>query len=136
MSTKGRTLILIKPDGVRRGLMGKIITRFEEKGFTIQECKLVQPTEEQASEHYIEHKGKSFFDRVVKYLCSGKVMAIVLEGHENCFQTARKMIGATFPENADAGTIRGDYGLCRPENVIHGSDSNESAEREIKIWFG
>jgi len=135
MSKQGRTFVLVKPDGVRRGLMGEIVSRFEKKGFTISRCELVTPTKALAADHYIEHKGKSFYDRVVEYLSSGPVLAMVLEGHENCYQTVRKMIGATFPENADPGTIRGDLSLCRPENVVHGSDSNESAEREIALWF-
>jgi len=127
---------MIKPDGVDRGLIGEILTRFEKKGFKIIQCQMLTPSKELAENHYAEHKGKSFFPRIINYVTSGPVLALTLEGHEGCFATVRKMVGATFPENADPGTIRGDFGMYRDHNVIHASDSVESANREISLWFG
>ena len=132
----GRTFVMIKPDGVRRFLAGKIISRFEEKGMRIVQCRILTPTKELAESHYDEHRGKDFFGRVIEYITSGPVWAMTIEGGDQCVSTVRRMIGDTFPENAAPGTIRGDFGITRPYNVIHSSDSTLSAEREITLWFG
>ena len=129
-----RTFIAIKPDGVKRNLIGRIITRFEEKGYKIIGLKLLLPTLEHAEKHYAEHKGKPFYPRLIKYITSGPIVAMVIEG-PNVIAESRKMMGATKPENADAGTIRFEYAICQEYNIIHGSDSPESAEREIAIYF-
>lgn len=131
---KERTYLMIKPDGVQRGLIGRIIERFEEKGFKLVGLKLRKPTKETVQEHYAEHKGKPFFDKIVDAISSGVVICMVWEGKE-VIKTARTMIGATNPLNAAPGTIRGDWALESGKNIIHGSDGPESAEREIKIWF-
>lgn len=129
-----RTFIAIKPDGVKRNLIGKIITRFEEKGYKIIGLKLLLPTLELAEKHYAEHKGKPFYPRLIQYITSGPIVAMVIEG-ENVIVEARKMMGATKPEVAEAGTIRFDYAVSQEYNIIHGSDGPESAEREISIYF-
>ncbi len=129
-----RTFIAIKPDGVKRNLIGRIITRFEEKGYKIIGLKLLLPTLEHAEKHYAEHKGKPFYDRLIRYITSGPIVAMVVEG-PNVIAESRKMMGATKPENAEAGTIRFEYAICQEYNIIHGSDSPESAEREIAIYF-
>lgn len=131
-----RTFVLIKPDGVQQKVIGKIVSRFEEKGFTIVKLEMLTPSKELVAEHYAEHNGKSFFERIVDYVSSGPTVAIVLEGEDQCYKTVREMIGSTRPEDAAKGTIRGDYGTKAPYNVIHGSDSVESANREITLWFG
>lgn len=129
-----RTFIAIKPDGVKRNLIGKIITRFEEKGYKIIGLKMLHPTEEIAAKHYEEHIGKPFYPRLVKYITSGPIVAMVVEG-DNVVAESRKMMGATKPENAEVGTIRFDYAIKQEYNIIHGSDSPVSAEREIGIYF-
>lgn len=130
-----RTLILIKPDAFERGLTGDLIARFERKGLRITDLKLLQATEEIANEHYAEHTDKPFFGELVSFITGGPLVAAVLEGHE-AVAAARQVIGATNPIEATMGSIRGDYGLEVTFNLVHGSDSDESAEREIGIWFG
>ena len=129
-----RTFIAIKPDGVKRNLIGRIITRFEEKGYKIIGLKLLKATEEMAKKHYAEHEGKPFYPRLVKYIMSGPIVAMVIEG-KNVIAESRKMMGATKPENAEVGTIRFDYAIQQEFNIVHGSDCEESAQREIAIYF-
>ena len=129
-----KTLIMIKPDGVKRGLIGDIVKRFEQKGFHLAEAKLVSLTEDQVKFHYDEHKEKPFFGELISYLTSGPCFAMVWEG-ENIITLSRLMIGKTKPQDALPGTIRGDFVFDKNENVIHGSDSVASAEREIKNIF-
>ena len=129
-----RTFIAIKPDGVKRNLIGRIITRFEEKGYKIIGLKLLLPTLEHAEKHYAEHKGKPFYPRLIKYITSGPIVAMVVEG-PNVIAESRRMMGATKPDQAEAGTIRFEYAVTQEYNIIHGSDSPESAEREIAIYF-
>ncbi|WP_062046796.1 nucleoside-diphosphate kinase [Bacillus sp. JCM 19034] len=129
-----RTYIMVKPDGVERSVIGEIMTRFEKKGFTLVAAKLLMITNEMAEEHYAEHKGKPFFERLVDFITSGPVFAMVFEG-PNVIETARLMIGKTNPAEALPGTIRGDLAVQIPNNIIHGSDSVESAKREISIFF-
>ncbi|BAB05373.1 nucleoside-diphosphate kinase [Halalkalibacterium halodurans] len=129
-----RTYLMIKPDGVQRNLIGEIVSRFEKKGFTLIGAKLMTVTKEQAETHYAEHKERPFFGELVDFITSGPVFAMVWEG-ENVIATARKMMGATNPADAEPGTIRGDFGVQVAMNVIHGSDSPESAKREIDIFF-
>ena len=132
--TTERTLVLVKPDGVQRGLAGEIIGRLERTGLQIIGMKLMQISDELASTHYGEHEGKPFYDSLLTYIHSGPVVATVWEG-TGAVSLARKLIGATDPAQAAPGTIRGDFGLVMDENVVHGSDSVESAEREIPIFF-
>ncbi len=129
-----RTFVAIKPDGVKRNLIGKIITRFEEKGYKIVGLKLLLPTLEMAEKHYEEHKGKPFYPRLINYITSGPIVAMVVEGN-NVVAESRRMMGSTKPEDAEAGTIRFDYAISMEYNIIHGSDSVASAEREIAIYF-
>ncbi len=129
-----RTFIAIKPDGVKRNLIGRIISRFEEKGYKIIGLKLMQPTIEHAKKHYAEHEGKPFYPRLIKYITSGPIVAMVVQG-PNVIAESRRMMGATKPENAEAGTIRFEFAISQEFNIIHGSDSPESAEREIAIYF-
>ena len=131
---KERTFVIIKPDAVQRGLIGKIITRFEGKGIKIVAMKLLSVSKELAEKHYGIHKGKQFFDSTVKYITSSPVVAIVLEGN-NAIEMVRGMMGKTDPQKADMGTIRGDYGQFIGRNIVHGSDSPENAEFEINLWF-
>jgi nucleoside-diphosphate kinase len=131
---KERTFVIIKPDAVQRGLIGKIITRFEEKGIKIVAMKLVSVSKELAEKHYGIHIGKTFFESTVKYITSSPVVAIVLEGN-NAIDMVRGMMGKTDPQKADVGTIRGDYGQFIGRNIVHGSDSKENAEFEINLWF-
>ena len=130
-----RTLILIKPDAVERALAGDILGRFERRGFTIRAAKLLTVSRELGEEHYGEHREKPFFGELVDFITSAPTLALVLEG-ENAIEVSRKTIGATNPANADPGTIRGDFALAMPNNLVHGSDSSESAQREIALWFG
>lgn len=125
---------MIKPDGVKRGLTGEIIRRIEQKGFRIVGLKQLVISRETAETHYGEHKGKPFFDGLVSFITSGPVVAMVLEG-ENAILEWRKMMGATNPKDAAPGTIRGDFATILDENVAHGSDAPETAEREIGIFF-
>jgi nucleoside-diphosphate kinase len=129
-----RTLILAKPDAVRRSLAGEILARFERRGFALRAARLVQVDERLAGEHYAEHREKPFFGELVAFITSGPTLAFVLEG-EGAIATARKTIGATNPADADPGSIRGGLALAMPDNQGHGSDSPESAEREIALWF-
>ena len=129
-----RTLIIIKPDGVQRHTMGEIISRFERKGFKLAGAKFLQVSEATARKHYAVHKGKPFFEGVVKYLASSPVLAMVWEA-AGVIEMARKMMGATFGYDAQPGTIRGDFSCSRGYNLIHGSDSPESAAYEIPLYF-
>lgn len=129
-----RTYLMVKPDGVQRGLVGEIIARFEKKGFKIAGLKMLRISRELAEKHYGEHKGKVFFEPLVEYITSGPVVAMVIEG-KDAVSAAREMMGATNPLKAAPGTIRGSYGIDIGRNVIHGSDSIESAAREIAIFF-
>lgn len=130
-----KTFVMIKPDGVARGLIGRIVNRFEEKGFVIVQAQLLYLSAEQAGVHYAHLNTKPFFGELVDYITSGPVFAMILEGHE-AVQNARTLIGFTNPIEAQAGTIRGDYALIVDSNVIHGSDSVENAEIEIQRFFG
>jgi nucleoside-diphosphate kinase len=129
-----RTLVLIKPDAVRRGLAGEILRRFEQRGLEIREARLLTVDQELAQEHYAEHAGKPFFGELVEFITSGPTLALVLEG-EGAIATVRTTMGATNPADAGPGTIRGDLALSMPDNLVHGSDSPESALREIGLWF-
>lgn|SRR5574344_435687 len=129
-----RTFIAIKPDGVKRGLIGKIVERIENKGYKISGLKMLVPTMEMAQEHYKEHIGKPFYDRLLRYITSGPIVAMVIEG-DNVVAGMRHLMGATAPDKAEAGTIRADFAQKMEWNVIHGSDCPESAEREISIYF-
>ena len=130
-----RTLILIKPDAVERKLAGEILARFERRGFEIRAARLLHVDRALAERHYAEHAEKPFFDELVAFITSAPTLALVLEG-EGAIAVSRATIGATNPANADAGTIRGDLALAMPNNLVHGSDSSESAAREIALWFG
>jgi nucleoside-diphosphate kinase len=130
-----RTLILIKPDAVQRGLAGEILARFERRGFTIRAARMLDVDRALAERHYDEHRAKPFFGELVEFITTGSTLALVLEG-EGAIATARVAIGATNPAEAEAGSIRGDLALAMPNNLVHGSDSPESAQREIALWFG
>lgn len=129
-----QTLILAKPDAVRRSLAGEIVARFERRGFSLRAARLLQVDDDLARAHYAEHAGKPFFGNLIAFISSGPTLAFVLEG-EGAIATARKTIGATDPAAADPGSIRGSLALAMPDNLVHGSDSPESAEREIALWF-
>lgn len=129
-----KTFLMVKPDGVQRGLIGDIVAKFEKKGFKLAGAKLMMIDKELAGEHYQEHKEKPFFGELVDFITSGPVFAMVWEG-SNVVSIARNMMGKTNPAEAVPGTIRGDYGLSVGMNIIHGSDSLESAEREINLFF-
>jgi nucleoside-diphosphate kinase len=129
-----RTLIIIKPDGVQRALVGNIISRFEQRGLRIAGLKLIQISRELAEEHYAEHKGKGFFEPTVQFITSAPVVVMCLEG-PNAIAAARQTMGATRPPEAAPGTIRADLGLDVSRNIVHGSDKLETAEREVKLYF-
>jgi nucleoside-diphosphate kinase len=129
-----RTLILVKPDAFARGLTGEIIARFESKGLRIVALQYMVLTEDTARSHYAEHEGKPFFGELVEFITSGALVAMVLEGHE-AVVAARQVIGATNPLEAAPGSIRGDFALEIGQNMVHGSDSNESAAREAALFF-
>ena len=129
-----RTLVLIKPDAVQRGLAGRILDRFEQRGLTIRAAKLVTVDRQLAEQHYAEHREKPFFGELVEFITSAPTMALVLEG-EGAIAVVRTTMGATNPASAAPGTVRGDLALSMPDNLVHGSDSPESAEREIALWF-
>ena len=129
-----RTFLAIKPDGVQRGLIGKIILRLEEKGFKLIGLKLMKVSNELAQKHYGEHKDKPFFKGLVSFITSGPIVAMVWEG-KDIVSSLRKMMGKTNPLDADLGTIRGDFAVDIGKNVVHGSDSEESAKREIALFF-
>jgi nucleoside-diphosphate kinase len=139
MTAMERTLILVKPDGVRRGLVGQVISRIESKGYQITDLKLMNPTRALLEEHYAEHKGKPFFDPLVEFMLSGPIVAMVAEG-QRVIEGFRSLAGVTDPTVAAPGTIRGDLardqGTKVVQNLVHGSDSPESANREIAIFFG
>lgn len=129
-----KTLIILKPDALQRRLLGRIIARFEEKGFRIIGLKMIQISESLARKHYAAHEGKDFFEPLVRYTTSAPVIVMVLEG-KNAVEIVRKMMGVTFGSKAEPGTIRGDYAVSNRFNLIHGSDSPASAEKEIDIFF-
>lgn len=129
-----RTFVMIKPDAVQRGLIGEIIHRFERKGIKIVAMKFVSVTRDLAEKHYEVHKGKPFFEPTVKHITSSPVVAMVLAGN-NVIEMVRRMMGETDPQKAERGTIRGDFGQFIGRNLVHGSDSAETAEFEINLWF-
>ncbi|MFY2152195.1 nucleoside-diphosphate kinase [Mammaliicoccus sciuri] len=129
-----RTFLMIKPDAVQRNLIGEVVSRLERKGLKLVAAKLFQASEELAKEHYAEHVEKPFFNDLVSFITSGPVFAMVVEG-KNVVEVTRTLVGETNPTKAAPGTIRGDYGIDLGRNIIHGSDSNESAAREIGLWF-
>jgi nucleoside-diphosphate kinase len=129
-----RTLVLIKPDAMQRRLAGEILARFEQRGLAVRAAKLVQVDRELAGRHYEEHVEKPFFGELVEFITSLPTLALVLEG-ESAVSVVRTTMGATNPATAAPGTIRGDLALAMPDNLVHGSDSLESAEREIALWF-
>ncbi|WNS74032.1 nucleoside-diphosphate kinase [Bacillus sp. DTU_2020_1000418_1_SI_GHA_SEK_038] len=129
-----KTFLMVKPDGVQRNLIGEIVARFEKKGFQLVGGKLMSISKELAEQHYGEHKERPFFGELVDFITSGPVFAMVWEG-ENVIATARQMMGATNPKDAAPGTIRGDFAATVGKNIIHGSDSPASAEREIGLFF-
>jgi nucleoside-diphosphate kinase len=129
-----RTLILIKPDAVQRRLAGEILSRIERRGFAVRGGKLLRVSRDLGEEHYAEHREKPFFGELVQFITSTPTWALVVEG-DGAIATLRKTIGATNPANAEPGTIRGDLAVSMPDNLVHGSDSPESAEREIALWF-
>jgi nucleoside-diphosphate kinase len=130
-----RTLVLIKPDAMERGLAGEILARFERRGLVVREAQLVHVDQNLAAEHYAEHVDKPFYAELVEFITSNPTLALVLEG-EGAIAVVRTTIGATDPADAGPGTVRGDLALSMPDNLVHGSDSPESAEREIGLWFG
>jgi nucleoside-diphosphate kinase len=130
-----RTLVLVKPDAMERGLAGEILRRFEARGLEIRAARLLEVEVTLAEEHYAEHAEKPFFGELVEFITSGPTLALVLEG-EGAIAVVRTTMGATNPANAAPGTIRGDLALSMPDNLVHGSDSPESAAREIGLWFG
>lgn len=129
-----RTFVMLKPDALSRALVGEIITRLERKGLKMVAAKLIKMDETLASRHYAEHVGKPFYPALVDFITSGPVLAMVWEG-ENAIKAARKLVGKTDPHQADSGTIRGDFGAITRMNLVHASDSEESAEREISLFF-
>ena len=129
-----RTLIILKPDAMHRRLVGRILSRFEDKGLRIVGCKMMRISRELAEEHYAEHRGKPFFESVVDFLSSEPVIVLVAAGYE-AIGVCRTLMGATFGYEAEPGTIRGDFGISNQYNLIHGSDSPESARREIDLYF-
>lgn len=129
-----RTFIILKPDCVQRGLSGEVLSRFERKGLKIVGLKLISVPHELAETHYAEHKGKPFYEGLVSFITSSPVVCLALEG-PYAVSVARKLIGKTFGNEAEAGTIRGDFGSSKGMNLIHGSDSTESSARELELWF-
>ncbi|NES85373.1 MAG: nucleoside-diphosphate kinase [Moorea sp. SIO2B7] len=129
-----RTFVMVKPDGVQRNLVGEVISRFEAKGFTLVGLKMMKVSRELAEQHYDVHKERPFFAKLVDFIISAPVVAMVWEG-EGVVASARKIIGATNPLTAEPGTIRGDYGIIIGRNLIHGSDAVETGQREISLWF-
>ena len=135
MADTQRTFVMIKPDAFRRRLSGEILARFERRGLELRALRLLRVGQEQAQRHYAEHEGKPFYPGLVEFITSGPVVAMVLEGPA-AVSTVRTMMGATNPLDSSPGTIRGDYALEIDENIVHGADSPQSAEREIGIYFG
>ena len=134
MPSMERTLILAKPDAVQRGLVGRLLSRFEEKGLKLVGLKLMRISQELAAKHYAAHKEKKFYPGLVRFMTSSPVAALALEGID-AIEISRKMMGATFGSKADPGTIRGDFGVSNSFNLIHGSDSPEAAQRELSLFF-
>lgn len=134
LSNEERTFVAIKPDAVKRGLIGRIIKKIEDKGFKIVAMKMIHLDRELASKHYAEHIGKPFFESLVKFITSGPIIAMVIQG-ENAISGIRKFMGKTDPDEAEVGSIRGDFSQVKRFNSIHGSDCKESAEREINLYF-
>lgn len=132
--TQQKTLVLVKPDGVRKHLIGEVISRFERRGLTVSALKLIKISEAQAKFHYAEHDGKPFFGELVSFITGGPVAAMVISG-DNAIKAVRGLMGATNPLDSVPGSIRGDFALDIGENIVHGSDSEESAAREIKNFF-
>lgn len=130
-----KSLVLIKPDAVEKKLIGEIIARFEKRGLDIVKLELLTLSSKKAREHYKEHEGKSFFEPLIEFITSGALVAMVLEG-ERCISIIRQMCGKTDAGLAEPGTIRGDYSIYNNRNIVHASDSIESAQREIKVFFG
>ena len=128
------TLVLVKPDGVARGLCGEIVARFERRGYELRGARLLRVSRALAQQHYAEHKGKPFFGELVSFITSGPVLAVAVRG-ENAIAGVRSMMGATNPADSAPGTIRGDYATLLSENIVHGSDSKRSARRELKLFF-
>ena len=135
MPDKQQTLILVKPDGVRRRLIGEVVSRIEAKGFEIKELRMATIDESLAKKHYAEHVDKPFFDELVSFITSGPLVAMVVEGFD-AVAGMRQIMGATNPLDAVPGSIRGDFATVITENIVHGSDSPESAEREVNLFFG
>ena len=129
-----RTLVLVKPDGVKKGLIGEIVSRLEKKGLKITAMRMLQMDKALARKHYAVHDGKPFFAGLVEFITSGPIVAVVVEGDKSV-EVVRKLMGETDPVKAAPGTIRGDYGLDIGENLIHGSDSEENAQKEIALFF-
>ena len=129
-----KTFVMVKPDGVRRGLVGEVIRRLEQKGLKLKAMKLIQVTGELAARHYAEHQSKPFYPELIAFITSGPSVPMVFEGRE-AVVVARTIMGATDPVKALPGTVRGDFGIEITENIVHGSDSPESAEREIALYF-
>jgi nucleoside-diphosphate kinase len=129
-----QTLVLVKPDAMTRALAGEILGRFERRGLVVQAARLVRVDRELAERHYEEHRDKPFFGELVEFITSGPTLALVLEG-ESAIPVVRTTMGATNPAEAAPGTIRGDLALAMPDNLVHGSDAPESAQREIELWF-
>jgi nucleoside-diphosphate kinase len=130
-----KTLVLIKPDALQRSLAGDILGRFERRGLKVREARLMAVDRDLAERHYAEHREKPFFGELVEFITSAPTLALVLEG-ESAISVVRTTMGATNPTDAAPGTIRGDLALAMPDNLVHGSDSAESSEREISLWFG
>ena len=128
------TLVLVKPDGVQRGLCGEIVGRFERKGYVLRGARFLKVSRSLASEHYAEHRGKPFYRDLVDFITSGPVLALAVSG-ENAIAGVRTLMGATNPADSAPGTIRGDLATLLSENVVHGSDSRQSARRELKLFF-
>ena len=134
MSAIEKTLVLVKPDGVKKHICGEVISRFERKGLEVEAIKMIQVPEELAKKHYAEHEGKGFFKDLIAFITSGPVLAMVIKG-ENAVAAVRQINGATDPLKAVPGSIRGDFGTCIDENIVHASDAPETAAREIGLWF-
>lgn len=130
-----RTLVLVKPDGVERGLVGEIVRRFERRGLRLVAAELRTLDRATAARHYAEHEGKPFYEGLVAFITRGPLLALVLEGPSDTWQVVRTMMGPTNPALAPPGTLRGDLGLATQQNLVHGSDSAEAARREIAIFF-
>jgi nucleoside-diphosphate kinase len=135
LSPMDTTLVICKPDAVERGLVGEILSRFERRNLRIVALERRQVSEELAAEHYAEHAGKPFYGELISFITRSPVVVAVIEGPEDTWQVVRTMVGATNPREAAPGTIRGDLGILFTENLIHGSDSADSAAREVALWF-